>query len=131
MWETLKDKFGISPDRKDDILKEMGVQLKTWRWNTRNKYLKDLDATAILALKDHVPPKKNVRTSQWNAFIEREASEKKLQQREVLKANRANKNDVYCLGRTSYAEKSNDMVYTFVIFNIYIFIILLIIIRFM
>ena len=31
MWETLKNKFEMPLNRKDDILKEIGVQLETWQ----------------------------------------------------------------------------------------------------
>ena len=44
-----------------------------------NRYLKDLDATGVLALKDKVPSKENIRLNQWNAFnIVCETTKKKL-----------------------------------------------------
>ena len=70
------------------------------------KYLKDLNVLEILALKDNAPPKEKARTQEWNVFIEHEAPDEKLRQREVYKANKAQKSDVHCLGRKSYAEKT-------------------------
>lgn len=63
-----------------------------------------------MALKDNAPPKERARTHQWNAFIEHEVTDKKLKQIEVYKANWAQKSDVHCLGKKSYAKKTNEMV---------------------
>ena len=111
MWESIKREFTILHDRKEEVMKEMGVQLKTWRGNVRSKYLKDLNVAQILALKDNAAPKKKAHTHQWNVFIEHEATEKKLKQIAVYRANMAQKVDVHCLGRKSYADKTNEMVY--------------------
>lgn len=91
MWESMKTKFAILHNRKEEVMKEMGVQLKTWRCNMGTKYLKDLNVAQILALKDNHPLKKRARTHQWNVFIEYEATEKKLKQRTVYKAKNGSK----------------------------------------
>ena len=88
----------------------MGLQLKTWRRNTRAKYLKGLDINGIKALKDQVPEKEQIPLSEWNEFIKREATEEKMEQRKKGKESRAKKTDAHCLGRQSYAEKAEEMV---------------------
>ena len=65
-------------DQKDEVLKEMGLQLKTWKRNLRSKYFDGLDSDGIKALKDKVLEKEKIPLSQWNEFIKREASELKL-----------------------------------------------------
>ena len=110
-------------DRKDEVLKEMGMQLKTWKRNLRSKYFDGLDSDGIKALKDKVPEKEKIPLSQWNEFIKREASEAKILQRDRGKTSRAKKNDIHCLGRMSYAEKAKEMVciqYFFIYIYIYI-----------
>ena len=110
IWDTLFIEFKMPADRKDEVLKEMGMQMKTWKRNLRSKYFDGLDNDGIKALKDKVPEKEKISLSQWNEFIKREALEAKINQRDIGKASRAKKTDVHCLGRMSYAEKTEEMV---------------------
>ena len=88
----------------------MGAQLKTYRKNLRVRYFKGLDINGIKALKDNVPEKEEIPLSEWNEFIKRESSEAKMKQRESGIFNRSKKTDLHCLGRQSYAEKTEEMV---------------------
>ena len=101
LWETPWQEFKIPVDQKEEVLKEMGLQLKTWRRNLRSKYFENLDINEIKALKDKVPEKEQISLSQWNEFINCEATEAKMKQRDKGKASRAKKTDVHCLGRQS------------------------------
>lgn len=112
IWETLIKEFNIPVERKEEVLKEMSLQLKTWKKNLRSNYFKGLDISGIKALKDQVPEKEKIPLSQWNEFINRESTEDKMKQRKKGKQNRLKKNDVHCLGQQSYAEKAEEMVYT-------------------
>ena len=77
IWDTLFREFKMPADRKEEVLKEMGMQLKTWMRNLRSKYFEGLDSDGIKALKDKVPEKEKIPLSQRNEFIQREASEVK------------------------------------------------------
>ena len=60
LWETLLQEFKLSVDRKEEVLKDMGLQLKTWRRNLRSKYFEGLDINGIKALKDKLPDKEQI-----------------------------------------------------------------------
>lgn len=121
LWDTLMKEFNLSADQKEGSMKAIGIQLKTFRSNLRSTYFKGLDSDGIKALKDQVPEKEHIPVREWNEFVLREASEAKLKQRHQGRVNRAKKTDVHCLGRMSYAEKTEEMVYTLSYFNVYIY----------
>lgn len=110
LWDTIIQEFRVPVERKEEVLSFMGNQLKTWRKNLRATWFANLDSNAIKAMKDKVPENLHIPLHHWNAFVNREASESKLRQREFGKVNRAKKTDVHCLGQHSYAEKSEKMV---------------------
>ena len=93
-------------------MKEMGGQLKNWRKTLRTKYFDGLDSNGIKALKDKIPSKERIHIPDWNTFVERKSTEAKLSQREKNKANKSLKIDVHCLGRKSYAKKTEEIVRT-------------------
>ncbi|KAM7492979.1 hypothetical protein LguiB_027588 [Lonicera macranthoides] len=104
MFETLLDEFDFPPEEKDAVFTQLGVQLKTWKKNVRNKYFGNT-RESVLAYKDKVLESVQVSLSAWNTFIDREATPEKLAQRCKAKHNRSKKTDAHYLGRTSYAEK--------------------------
>ncbi|KAM7508206.1 hypothetical protein LguiA_018659 [Lonicera macranthoides] len=104
MFETLLDEFDFPPEEKDAVFTQLGVQLKTWKKNVRNKYFGNT-RESVLAYKDKVPESVQVSLSAWNTFVDREATPEKLAQRCKAKDNRSKKTDAHYLGRTSYAEK--------------------------
>ena len=112
LWRQLNKDFVIDAVWKDNVMKEMGGQLKNWRRTLRSKYFTGLDSRGIRALKDKAPSKEKIRIPDWNAFVECEATQAKMAQKEKNKANRSLKIDVHCLGRKSYAEKNEEMVRT-------------------
>ncbi|KAM7496555.1 hypothetical protein LguiA_020969 [Lonicera macranthoides] len=91
------------PEEKDAVFTQLGVQLKTWKKNVRNKYFGNT-RESVLAYKDKVPESVQVSLSAWNTFVDREATPEKLAQRCKAKDNRSKKTDAHYLGRTSYAE---------------------------
>ncbi|KAM7465202.1 hypothetical protein LguiB_012764 [Lonicera macranthoides] len=100
----IQGEFDYPPSEKDAVLTQLGLQLKTWKKNLRNKYF-GKTKESVLAYKDKVPEAVHVSLSAWNTFVEREATSEKLAQRIQAKDNRSKKTDAHYLGRTSYAEK--------------------------
>ena len=55
-----------------------------------------------------MPPNVEILVEQWNKFLENEAMEKKLVQRENNKKNREQKTDIYKLGFKSSEDLKNE-----------------------
>ena len=98
------------PDRsKNKVLSRVAEGLRTYRRNLRKKHFpKEAASSDILALKEKVPPNVEMPVDQWNKFLENEAKENKLVQREQNKKNRAQKTDIHRLGSKSYEDLKNE-----------------------
>lgn len=107
IWENLLQEFDIPAFHRENVLTQVQDQWKTWKKNIRKNYF-GTTREEILMWKDNVPLKEGIPESDWNIFVEREATPQKLDQRAQSRVNRAKKKDVHTLGRKSYAQVAEE-----------------------
>lgn len=107
MWNSLSKDFGLEPVYKENIMSQASVQWKAWKKNIRTHHF-GKTRQEVMEWKDKVPPGETVPLAEWNIFVEREATPKKLEQRAKARENRAKKKDVHLLGSKSYAQVTTE-----------------------